>query len=196
MKTIFLSLILSLFINLSIQAQMNDALPYMNIPDAPESYTPGTVISRVIDGLGFRYYWASEGLTEDDLAYAPGNNGRSMSENLTHIYELSTVILNAAKKLPNDRSAKPEVMTSIQQRKKTLENLKLASELFAESIDLSSHAVVFKSKDGTASYPFWNGINGPIEDALWHAGQLVVMRRSAGNPINSKVNVFLGRLND
>lgn len=175
---------------------MNDSLLYATIPEAHEKFTPGTVIARVIDGLGFRYYWASEGLTEGDLDYAPGNEGRSIKQTLDHIYGLSALILNAAKKQPNDRTTQPEKLEPLAHRKKTLENLKKASELFGASTDLNEHNIIFETKKGTANYPFWNGINGPIEDAIWHAGQIVVMRRSAGNPINPKVNVFLGKLND
>lgn len=194
---IYLSLIsLMLCITLQSQDTMNDSLPYATIPEAHETFTPGTVISRVIDGLGFRYYWASEGLTEDNLEYAPGNDGRSIKQTLDHIHGLSTVILNAAKNLPNDRTTQPEKLEPVEARKKTLENLKEASSLFAASADLNAHDIIFETKKGTGTYPFWNGINGPIEDALWHAGQIVVLRRSAGNPINTKVNVFLGKLNE
>lgn len=175
---------------------MNDSLPYATIPEAHENFTAGTVISRVIDGLGFRYYWASEGLTEDNLEYTPGNDGRSIKQTLDHIHGLSAVILNAAKKRPNDHTTQPEKLEPVAQRKKTLENLKEASELFAASTDLNAHNIIFETKKGTATHSFWNGINGPIEDALWHAGQIVVLRRSAENPINSKVNVFLGKLNE
>lgn len=189
---------LALLLSLTLQSQntMNDSLPYATIPEAHDTFTPGTVIARVIDGLGFRYYWASEGLTADNLQYAPGNEGRDIKQTLAHIYGLSAVILNAAKKQPNDRTTRPIKLEPVEQRKKTLENLKEASELFSNSSDLNEHKIIFESKNGTADYPFWNGINGPIEDAIWHAGQIVVMRRSAGNPINAKVNVFLGKLND
>ena len=44
--------------------------------------------------------------------------------------------------------------------------------------------------------PFWNIINGPISDALWHCGQVVMLRRASGNPFNSKVNVFSGKLRE
>lgn len=184
------------FLTVQAQDRMNDSLPYSSIPEAHENFTPGTVVSRVIDGLGFRYYWASEGLSESDLAYAPGNEGRTINQTLDHIYGLSEIILNAAKKLHNDRTTQPEKLNYTAQRKKTLENLKQASELFASSTDLTDHTIVFVSKNGEVTYPFWNGLNGPIEDAIWHAGQLVVLRRSTGNPINPNVNVFLGKLND
>ena len=52
------------------------------------------------------------------------------------------------------------------------------------------------SKYDNARFPFWNIINGPISDALWHCGQVVLLRRSSGNPFNSKVSVFSGKLRD
>jgi len=187
-----------ILLSLTLQSQktINDSLPYATIPEAHENFTPGTVLSRVIDGLGFRYYWASEGLLAANSECAPGNEGRSIKQTLDHIYGLSAVILNAAKKQPNNSTTQPEKLDSKAQRKKTLKNLWEASELFAASEDLNTHNIIFESENGVVSYPLWNGINGPIEDALWHAGQIVVLRRAAGNPINSKVNVFLGKLNE
>lgn len=196
MKTLFTCLLLLIALNVQSQDAMKDTLPYAEIPEAPENYTAGAVVSRMIDGLGFRYYWATEGLTEKDLAYTPGNDGRTIEQTLKHIYGLSAVIANAAKKQPTDRTIETPEMNYEEIRKATLENFKIASELLLVAEDLGEHAIVFKRANGESEFPFWNNINGPIEDAVWHAGQVVVLRRSAGNPINSKVNVFLGKLND
>ena len=89
MKTLFTRLLLLIALNVQSQDAMKDTLPYAEIPEAPENYTAGAVVSRMIDGLGFRYYWASEGLTEKDLAYTPGNDGRTIEQTLKHIYGLS-----------------------------------------------------------------------------------------------------------
>lgn len=175
---------------------MIDSLPYAVIPDAPNEFTAGSVVSRMVDGLGFRYYWATEQLTDKNLDYAPGNDGRTIRQTLEHLYGLSKVVLNSAKKQATDRTVKDQELNAEEQRKATLENFKMASELFAETKDLNEHPVIFKRSNGESEFPFWNNINGPIEDAIWHAGQIVVLRRSAGNPINPKVNVFLGKLND
>ena len=43
-----------------------------------------------------------------------------------------------------------------------------------------------------SEFPFWNLINGPISDAIYHVGQIVSFRRTSGNPIEKGVNVFLG----
>ncbi|MEQ9412191.1 MAG: hypothetical protein RIF39_00100, partial [Cyclobacteriaceae bacterium] len=60
--------------------------------------------------------------------------------------------------------------------------------------DLSELNMVFQSGDHQTEFPFWNLLNGPISDAIWHVGQVVSFRRSSGNPINSKAEVLLGRL--
>lgn len=194
MRTLLNSIFILLCFTSNAQENMTE-LPYASIPEASENYTAGAIVSRMIDGLGFRFYWASEGLTADNLNYEPGNEGRSIDQTLDHILGLSTVILNSAKNVPNDRTVTAEKLKGDERRQKTLENLKEASEQYAASTDMSAHTIIFKTAKGSSTFPLWNNINGPIEDAVWHAGQIVVLRRSAGNPINPKVNVFLGKLN-
>ena len=59
MKSRFI-LFFALTITTSIMAQKKGS--YYNIPEAPKEYTAATVSSRMLDGLGFRYYWASYGV--------------------------------------------------------------------------------------------------------------------------------------
>lgn len=178
------------------QENINDSIPYSLIPEAPENYTAGSVVSRMIDGLGFRYHWATKDLTEDDLNYSPGNDGRTIAQTLDHLFALSATILSSAKKEARDFTVKLPELPFAEKRKVTLKNFKTASELFLKSEDLTEHKVIFKGQKNTSEFPFWNQINGPIEDAVWHSGQIVLLRRSAGNPINPKVSVFLGKLKD
>jgi uncharacterized damage-inducible protein DinB len=193
----YLTLITILLTSLTFaQEAMKETLPYKTIPKAPETYTATNVTARMIDGLGFRYYWATETLSNEDLKYRPGTEGRSIAETMEHIYNLSRTILNSAKKVPNDRTLEQEKPTIGDLRKRTLENFEMASELIKKSTDLSEHKIVFINAKGSSEFPFWNQINGPIEDAVWHAGQIVLMRRSAGNPFNSKVSVFMGNVRD
>lgn len=186
------------FVSISLNAQnaMNDTLPYATIPKAPERVTPGTIVSRMIDGLGFRYYWATEGLTTKELDHRPENGGRTIAETMDHVYNLSLTILRSAQKQPRDFSVKQPQMGNAEKRKKTLEYLSEASTLFKTTEDLDEHKVIFVRSKETSEFPIWNQINGPIEDAVWHAGQIATLRRIAGNPMNPKVNVFLGKLND
>ena len=125
-------------------------------------------------------------MTEKDLAFKPTEEARTTGETLNHILGLSQVILNATLKVAN--GAKQPEMTFAEKRKKTLENLQQASNILKESTDVSDYKLIF----GDTEIPFWNVINGPISDALWHTGQVVSFRRSSGNPFPKGVSVLRG----
>ncbi|MBL7846377.1 MAG: hypothetical protein JNL40_02820 [Cyclobacteriaceae bacterium] len=171
-------------------------LPYREIPDYPTAYTAGTVAARLLDGLGFRYYWATEGLRPEDLQFQPNKDGRTSLETIKHIYELTLTIVNATKKAVNDNTVPKPVLTFEEMRRKTLENVREASEMLKKASDkeVSELKVIFKSDRGTSEFPFWNELNGPIADALWHTGQVVSFRRGSGNPFNEKASVFTGKV--
>ena len=42
-------------------------LPFSKLPKFEESYKASSVAKRVIQGLGFRYYWGTHDLKEKDL---------------------------------------------------------------------------------------------------------------------------------
>lgn len=184
----------SLFVFSVSMAQPN--LPYREIPDYPPTYTAGTVAARVLDGLGFRYYWATEGLRPEDLQFQPNKDGRTSLETIKHIYELTLTIVNATKNAVNDNTVPKPVLTFEEMRRKTLENVREASETLKKASDkeVSELKVIFKSDRGTTEFPFWNELNGPIADALWHTGQVVSFRRGSGNPFNEKASVFTGKV--
>ena len=193
MKHVAALLLFFILSTMNAQKTDSDHLPYEKIPDYPETYTPGTVVSRMIDGLGFRYYWATEGLREQDLAFSPGADSRSIDQTLDHILGLSRVILKSAEQGVNDPSqVSAEKLSFEQKRSLTLNNLKKASLIFRDAQDLEDYPIIFRNKEGDRRFPFWNQINGPIEDAVWHTGQVVSLRRQAGNPFPSGVSVFTG----
>jgi hypothetical protein len=173
-----------------------DTLPYYEIPNYPEQYTPETVVIRMIDGVGFRFHWATEGLTAKDLAFKPNEKARTTEETIDHIFGLSNVILNAMQKKVNGISGEETSALKFEdKRSRTLENLKMASEIQKNSkSNIEEYKIIFKNGDKTTEYPFWNLINGPIEDAVWHIGQVVSFRRSSGNPFNSKASVLTGKV--
>ncbi len=181
-----------------IQSQVNAPdknLPYYEIPAAPNSYSACGVVARMVDGLGFRYFWATESLTIADLEYKPTESARSAQETLKHIYGLSNVILNTVNKKVN-KTTPDNDWTVDEMRLATLNNFMMASNILRNSKDkeLKEMEVVFQRGDSESRYPFWNAINGPIEDALWHVGQIVLLRRASGNPFNGGASVFTGKL--
>jgi len=193
MKSYITILLVAIFsINMVVAQNMKEEkLPYDKIPEYSETYTAGTVAARMVDGLGFRYYWATEGLRDEDLAFRPNDDARTTEETIDHIYGLSKVIVNSTLNKTNDRVEEPE-MTFAEKRRKTLENIKTAADILRKSEDLSQFKIIFQRGDNTSEFPFWNQLNGPIEDAVWHCGQVVLLRRSSGNPFNSKVSVLRG----
>ena len=191
-----ISILLFLALITSQLAAQDKTLPYYEIPPQPETFTAGAVASRMVDGLGFRYYWATEGLRPEDLLFEPNKDARTVEETIVHIYELSTIIVNSTTKTDNTPGTEKPKLTFVEMRKKTLENLKTASEKLRTASDkeMNEFKIVFKRDSGTTEFPFWNNINGPIADALWHVGQVVSHRRSSGNPFTDKVSVFTGKV--
>lgn len=162
-------------------------LPYYELPEAAKTFTAGTVAARQVDALGFRFYWSSKDLTATDLEYKPTNISRTALSTIAHIFDLSSVILDATLQKPHFKIASDSLSYS-DLRTKTLNNLKQASAILKDSDDISQFKIIF----GTQEHEFWNAINGPIADAIWHCGQLSTFRRITGNPINPKVNHFTG----
>lgn len=170
-------------------------IPYAEILEKPANFDSGNVISRMIDGLGYRYYWATEGLTAKELNYEPGNEGQKVSNVLDHIYGLSGTILNAALNKPNIRPMDLSEMTWTEKRKATLKNLYEASLAFRalSQTEIENSKLTFKRGEKESSFDLWHLFNGPLADAIYHTGQIVSFRRTTGNPMNPKVNVFRGK---
>ena len=186
----YLLIIYAFGLNISSWAQTE--LPYKEIPSYPANYTKGTVISRMIDGLGYRYYWATENLRALDLDFKPDTIARSTFETMEHIYKLSCMILNASKNQVNQRRG-PIQMTVNDLRSSTLDNLKLASEKMVLIDKLEDFNILFQNSSERKALPFWHVLNGPLADAIYHTGQIVSFRRTSGNPMNSKVNILMGK---
>ncbi|UTW67817.1 hypothetical protein KFE94_06810 [bacterium SCSIO 12643] len=173
-------------------------MSYDFIGDHPQNYSSGNIISRFIDGLGFRYYWVTEGLTENDLKFKPSETGQSTMETIRHIYWLAFMVNNTLYNRPSNRSFNAEIesLDFNEIRNGTLDLIKDSSSLSRSLSEeqLSQLEVQIQSGDKIYSYPLWNMMNGPLSDALYHTGQIVSFRRSSGNPIRKGVNVFLGKL--
>ena len=179
----------------SLVACCQDQLPYAAIPDYPTSYTPGSVAARVIDGLGYRYYWATEGLRKVDLTFKPGEDARTSYETLQHIHGMSYNLVNATKKIASESSKINSDIPFANLRKETLLNFEEASRILKANGDkgLDEFDLIFKGENYLVEYPFWNLLNGPIADMIWHVGQVITFRRSSGNPFNGNMSMLTGR---
>ena len=185
----FLIVILTI-ISINVNAQ-NDNLPFKELGAYSEEFSPNNIVARMIEGLGYRFYWATESLTDKDLKYKPSEDSRSSLQTLEHIYGLSVFILYTFEGKEYDFSQ--DEMTFSELRNGTLNNLKKVYDMLNENADISQMQVKLNLNGQNLAFPFWNALNGPISDSLWHTGQIVSFRRASGNPINPKVNVFIGK---
>ena len=173
------------------QTSYGDDLPFSEIGDYPNEFSQSNIVSRMIEGLGYRYYWATKSLNDNDLNYKPSDDSRTTFEVIKHIHELTIMIFSSFENKTVDFPSDQYDYKSL--REKTLLNLKYIHDELKSSPDFSKLSISFQRGDSTMSFPFWNQINGPISDALWHCGQVVMNRRASGNPLQKGVNVFIGK---
>ena len=108
----------------------------------------------------------------------------------------TTVLNNAVKKHPTISDPNPPKLSFADMRKKTLLNIQEASEILkGDQADLNDFPMIFENTNSKREYPYWNLINGPVEDAIWHVGQVVSFRRASGNPFPEGVSVLQGTKN-
>ncbi len=190
-------IILFFLINATAMAQKKQIqeLPFKSIPESSKNYESGNIVVRMIEGLGYRYYWATEGLQTDDLDYKPSDSGQSTKETLKHIHRLADVLKNVSLNLPSISPAPNQSEDFVELRKQTLNYLEEATVNFKNKTpkELAELKVIFERGEKQSSFPFWNMINGPLADAIYHTGQVVSFRRSSGNPLPKGVNVFMGK---
>ena len=177
------------------QENISSELPFKSIPEAAKSYTAGNLLVRMIEGAGYRFYWATEVLTSDDLKYKPSDSGQSIWETVEHIYGLSDIIRNTSM---NEVSIRPPADTPTNWaalRMKTLRYLEDATKQLKNKSpeELAALEIIFERGGKQSTFPLWNMINGPISDIMYHSGQIVSFRRTNGNPLPKGVNVFIGR---
>lgn len=173
-----------------------DILPYKEIPqEYPEKFSAPLVTARLLDGLGYRYYWATENLRKADLTYKSCETSWTSLEIIRHIHVLAEMVENSIKDRFNVRPTIPNTHGFEKLRKDTLQMIKTSADHFRslESSDMNAISIKYRRGDKDSSFPLWHHYNGPIADALTHVGQVVLLRRASGNPIDSKVNVFSGK---
>ena len=163
-------------------------LPYRVLPDAPAAVASGAVLGRLVDGIGFRYHWATEGLEDGDLAFRPASDSMSLGELLVHIHALLRWVAGAAG-VPT--APFTQRLAGMAIRENTLRLAEVLSARFKAMPDAELARCLIRPSRGEA-LPFWNMVNGPLADSLTHIGQVNGWRRMAGKPV-PKADVFRGR---
>jgi len=167
-----------------------------HIPAPPDEVRGATVLARLVDGLAFRYRWATEGLSESELAFRPAEGAMSTSELLDHVHKLARWVEGTVRRTID---SEPERMDEREPIAEDVEGVRASTlarfaRLRAQLVELSDSDLARIEITGTRSkgaQPFWSMINGPLADALTHVGQINTYRRIAGNPAPA-ADVFRG----
>ena len=145
---------------------------YHALPAAPDEITAANIICRMLAGMGFRFYWATEGLTEEVYAFRPAEDARSIVQTVEHIWDLLHWTYRATNPVAH---AKPSGAKEL--REGVLELIAILEDTFSKMANEQLAAIQVLKE------PFWPVINGPLSDVLTHIGQIATLRRIAGSPV-------------
>jgi hypothetical protein len=163
---------------------MND---YTDIPQPPDEANAATVLVRLVDGIAFRYRWATEKLPEESLRLQPSEDSWTLRELLEHVRGLASWIAGIIDAPLPERDKSGDLVAQLRK-----ETLALLSNIRGHLLTMDSgrlEKIVIEGK--IENYPFWNLINGPLADILTHVGQISSLRRMHGHH-QPKANVFAG----
>ncbi|MBN1640388.1 MAG: hypothetical protein JXA09_04060 [Anaerolineae bacterium] len=155
---------------------------YRTIGDYPPREDAVGIVMRLIDGLGYRFYWATQGLRDADYAFSPGAGCMTIGELIGHVWGLANWVHgNLVGAGTGARPADPAGQR--------VQALALLHAIRTHIGTLDGAALLSLRID---DHPFWHVINGPLSDALTHTGQIASFRRLNGNPV-PRHSVFAGR---
>ena len=161
-------------------------LPFEDISKTPTELTATNTILRMVEGLAFRYRWATENLSEEDIKFRPHPTSMSIEEVNSHIFDL----VDSTFRVFGGEKQNKETLNSFQDIRES--NLFLLKKLVILLIEMNDSELAEMEKNTSRKLPFWYWINGPLADALTHVGQITSWRRISGNPQLKGVNVFIG----
>ncbi len=165
-----------------------DTVPFHAIPDPPPAIGAGQILSRMADGIGFRFRWATEGLRDADMGFRPAKDCKTLGELLLHVMGLLSWVADTLAMEPRWellKSTEPGVV-----RGRVLDLATQLSSRFKAMSEADLRQVTIGAKKEEA-FPVWNIVNGPLSDSLTHIGQILSWRRMAGNPA-LQADVFRG----
>lgn len=141
--------------------------PYATLPDPPARVDAAAVLARLVDAIGFRYHWVSEGLRERDWLFRPTPESMDLRALSVHLLQLLRWCGREFGLIPGDRVP--------------VADRALRREILGVAWTLREH--LLRSDAAGVLERRWLLVHGPLADALTHIGQLASWRRQAGNPM-------------
>jgi hypothetical protein len=164
----------------------NQELPFDDISKTPNDLTATNTLLRMVEGLAFRYRWATENLSEENIKFKPHPTSMSIEEVNAHIFDL----VDSTNRVFGGEKQNKDSLNSF--HKLRIKSLNILADLSERLKEMSDEDLSEIEKNTSRKLPFWYWINGPLADALTHVGQITSWRRIAGNPQLKGINVFIG----
>ena len=164
----------------------NQELPFEDISKTPNDLTATNTLLRMVEGLAFRYRWATENLSEENIKFKPHPTSMSVEEVNAHIFDL----VDSTNRVFGGEKQNKDSLNSF--HKLRIKSLNILADLSERLKEMSDEDLSELEKNTSRKLPFWYWINGPLADALTHVGQITSWRRIAGNPQLKGINVFIG----
>jgi hypothetical protein len=164
----------------------NQELPFEDISKTPDDLTATNTLLRMVEGLAFRYRWATENLSEENIKFKPHPTSMSIEEVNAHIFDL----VDSTNRVFGGEKQNKDSLNSF--HKLRIKSLNILADLSERLKEMSDEDLSEIEKNTSRKLPFWYWINGPLADALTHVGQITSWRRIAGNPQIKGINVFIG----
>ena len=164
----------------------NQELPFEDISKTPNDLTATNTLLRMVEGLAFRYRWATENLSEENIKFKPHPTSMSVEEVNAHIFDL----VDSTNRVFGGEKQNKDSLNSF--NKLRIKSLNILADLSERLKEMSDEDLSEIEKNTSRKLPFWYWINGPLADALTHVGQITSWRRIAGNPQLKGINVFIG----
>ena len=161
-------------------------LPFEDISKTPNDLTATNTLLRMVEGLAFRYRWATENLSEENIKFKPHPTSMSIEEVNAHIFDL----VDSTNRVFGGEKQNKDSLNSF--HKLRIKSLNILADLSERLKEMSDEDLSEIEKNTSRKLPFWYWINGPLADALTHVGQITSWRRIAGNPQLKGINVFIG----
>jgi hypothetical protein len=166
----------------------NQELPFEDISKTPNDLTATNTLLRMVEGLAFRYRWATENLSEENIKFKPHPTSMSVEEVNAHIFDL----VDSTNRVFGGEKQNKDSLNSF--HKLRIKSLNILADLSERLKEMSDEDLSEIEKNTSRKLPFWYWINGPLADALTHVGQITSWRRIAGNPQLKGINVFIGTI--
>lgn len=174
----------------------SEELPFRELSAGPERLCGSSALVRLVDGMGFRYRWATEGLDDEYLSFQASEEAMTLAEVLAHMLVLAewvdrTLERGLAEGEVERSRPEPPPPTVDGLRRRTLEALLSVRARLEGADDERLVTVEITASRSRGPQPFWSLINGPLADFLTHVGQVAAWRRQAGSPA-PRADVFRG----